>query len=675
MLLEPKFRINTLHPQFLQVHALTLFPGMVSASRADMFASEIGQAPPMRDSDVRRLLTGMERRFGEFTDMVKMPGNASVIKVITKRPPMGFHNNIPFEKTIIFQMVETGEYDSVTIPINSCNHQQFGFDYKRTETADTIRTGMNIAKDTILAHSPSLDGFGNYKFGINGKIAFLSINEIAQDGAVISESFAKRCAFKGYGSRTLSFGGDTIPLNLFGDDENYKIFPDIGERVPANGLMFATRKLKPGLEIVQLSTEAVRVREDSDKPIYAESHCQITGIEVVHNNQIRSTIPENMVTQCKKYQSIDTAYYQEIMQTYYQIKKECGAEPLLGFELYNLVREGNAMRHTRGSERSNINFVRSGNPLNEYTVTIHYSYDLVPSTVFKLADCFGGKAVIVEVWPDERMPVDARGTRAEVIMDGGSIVNRLNPARLMEQSLNGVLDTAWERVRNMMDNKQDPFPFILQLYRIMSPKFYDIVVKEARPEHHCRKIYKEGFYVWLPTDNPVDYVSVSDLLAEFCPPLIQPITYIDGQGKQITTERPVLIADQYFIMLEKIGDDYSAVASPVLQPQGIPGKITRADKYSSPGRPQAIRGIGETEMRILNTMTDPDMVSDLLDFANSPATHRYAVRQLLTHPTPTNIEEIVPRSIIPRGNNRITQHVANSIMAGGFEFEYRPIEE
>lgn len=675
----PIYRENTLKPELLQVHSMTLFPGTVSASRADMFASEIGQAPPLKDANVRRLLTGMERRFGEYTDSIRMPTDGSVVKVIFRRPANGMTSrNITLEKTIVFRDVATGCYDCVTIPIYCCNHQQLGFDYKQTNVAKEISKGLNLAEGTILADSPSIDEHGNYKFGINGKIAFMSLNNVAQDGAIISESFAKRAAFKGYGTRTLSFGEDTIPLNMFGKNGEYKIFPDVGEKIPKTGLLFVTRELREELIPVQMSRKGLQEWDITDKRTYAIPDATVVKVEVFRNNQIRNPLPEELTSQCRRYHAAEFAYYNELIQTYQQIKHEEGVKPLLSPTFHELVKTAVAFVRT-SRERSSLNITDNGNPLNEYTVTIHFSYDLIPDTVFKMADTMGGKAVIVEVWPDDRMPVDKRGVRAEVIMDGGSIVNRLNPGRLYEQFINGALDTAWIEVRKLVEANQDVaviWDYILKLYNTISPKFANVVKSTVKDcKKHIDKVYKEGFYIWFPTDNPIDFVNMALELERDFTPFRSSVTYKLADGTPIETERPVLIADQYFIFLEKIGDDYSAVSSPVLQPQGIPGKLTRADKYSSPGRPQAIRGIGETELRILEALTDTDVAGDMLDVANSATTHRWVNRQLLTHPTPTNIQTIIPRDIIPRGNNRITQHVNNFIMAGGFTFEYRKVEE
>lgn len=386
-------RPNTLHPQFLQVHALTLFPGQVSSSRADMFSSEIGQAPPLKGADIRRFQTGMERRFGKYTDMVRIPCNASIIKVIAKRTSsaMLVNNSIPFEKTVIYQDVDTGAYGCVTVPIYSLNHTTLGFDFVRTPIVDSLTPGFNIPKDTILAHSPSLDREGNYKFGINAKIAFMSINEVSQDGMVISESFAQRATFKGYGVRTLTFGGNTIPLNLYGDDQNYKLFPDVGEVIEPTGLLFATREIEEGITAIQMTSTALKMAEETDRKVYAEPGARILKIEVFHTNSSRSRMDSAFTQQCENYLVGSQAYYSGLLQVYQQIKKEAGGRtPLLEPEFHRLLVEAEAHTYTRGNDRNNIVFTEKGNPLGEWTVKIHFSHDLVPDVVFKAADLSGG---------------------------------------------------------------------------------------------------------------------------------------------------------------------------------------------------------------------------------------------------------------------------------------------
>ena len=390
----PVMRENTLVPEHLQVHSMTLFPGMVSASRADMFASEIGQATVLFGSDVRRLLTGAERKYGEYTEKVIIPANATIVKVIYKRPPDVFlASRVPPLKTVIYQEVETGAYGYVDIPVYASNHQQFGFDYKLTTAGQEVAPGRNYPKDTVLAHSNSIDHNGNYKFGINGKIAFMSINDVAQDGAIISKSFARRARFKGYGTRTLSFGGDLFGLNLSGNDDVYKIFPDIGERLPEDGLLFAVRKFDPDIAAVQLSRKGLKRWGLTDKRTYGHGGATVIGVEVTHNPMVKNSgLPNEFSTQCRKYLASERKYYEEILEVLQTIRRETGnRNPLLTPPLRELMRSAVGVIQSGSPGNTAINYVGAGGaPLNEYTVTITYSYDLEPNTRFKLADCQGG---------------------------------------------------------------------------------------------------------------------------------------------------------------------------------------------------------------------------------------------------------------------------------------------
>ena len=63
----------------------------------------------------------------------------------------------------------------------------------------------------------------------------------------------------------ISFGEDEVPLNLYGDDENYKIHPDVGELIRSDGVLFASRKLITGLYPIQMSRKALRTPTRTDK--------------------------------------------------------------------------------------------------------------------------------------------------------------------------------------------------------------------------------------------------------------------------------------------------------------------------------------------------------------------------------------------------------------------------
>lgn len=669
---------NTLKPEFLQVHALQPFVGSISASRGDMFASEIGQAPPLKGSEIRRIQTGMEREFGRYTSMIKMPKDAVIRKVIHKRTPKGLMGNggMVTGTLVIYRDID-GVFGCIYIPVHSLNHQKLGFDYHRTEKLRTMQAGQHIPANTVLARSPSVDDAGNYKYGVNGNVAFMSIPEVIQDGAVISESFAKKAAFKGYATHVLSIGETTVGLNLYGDESEYKLFPDVGDYLKDSGIVFATRELEDNLIPTQLSRHALRIEEETDRKTYSEPRARVIDVDIIRNHSVKPSLPTQTDEQCRRYWEMSKEYYRDIITEFNKICNELGHNnpPLTG-PFHQLMVEAYSRTYDGSRGGGNLGLVNNGNPLNEWTITVTLSFDLVPTVSYKMADDSGGKAVIVAVWPDANMPVDADGHRADVIMDGGSIVNRLNPSRMFEQYTTAAMMKLWKNIREWCaaGETNKAMNQLLDFYKLMSPRMYE-KVQGINLDDHLKEVCKNGVYLWLPTDNEVYYPKAMEELRERFTPCHGPVTYTSSNGKKVTTKSNVLIGQQYFIFLEKIGDDYSAVASPVMQAQGIPGKLTRGDKNSSPGRPQAIRALGETEDRIVASLVGPDAPADMLDMSNSPPTHKHITHMLLKAEKPTDIQNILDRNVIPRGNNRVTQHMSNYLMASGFEFIQKPVED
>ena len=681
----------TLKPQFLQVQNLNSFASGVTASRADMFASEIGQAPPLQNSEVKLIQSGMEREYGKYTHQIKLPVNGMIEKVIHQYPPNGvMSGNVQYPTTIVYQDMDytdgtngtrTPRFGAITIPVFSLNHHVLGFDFVRTRASRTLQAGIGIPKDTILARSPSLDENGDYRYGKNANICLGSFPEVRQDGVVLRRGFAEASKFRGYGEMTIQFGNDEVPLNLYGDDKTYKIFPDIGEQIRIDGVLFATRKLIPGLYPIQMSRKALQQHNDTDNRKIAKEHGgTVVSVEVIYAPRGRPTTPTGMDEQPRRYLDAQRQYYFELKQAYEDIRKRHGSKFVLRPEFQNMLVRGEMMLLDHFKDKQRITYVESGSPLSEWTVKITYAYDITPTIGHKLADQNGGKGVVVDIWEDKDMPMDQDGNVADIVMDGGSIVNRLNPSRTFEIDINA----SFARTRKVIIEsiKADPTPenymrnfeWLLGAYDIVSPRFAALV-RKVDPMKHMLSVIKSEIHLWIPTDNPVQTdVMMEELLRRY-PKCYDRLWITDHDGQRILSENVGTIGKQYIIILEKTGEEYSAVSSPVLQHQGIPGKLTKSDKQSSPGRPQATRITGETEGRLINSLAHHDALFMLLDIANSPTTHRAVCRKILTHPTPTNIDQIVDRNQYPRGNNRIVRIGNDGIYSAGFEFVYKEVKD
>ena len=271
------------------------------------------------------------------------------------------------------------------------------------------------------------------------------------------------------------------------------------------------------------------------------------------------------------------------------------------------------------------------------------------------------------------MPVDADGNVADFIMDSDSTVKRMNIGRLYEQYINACSTTLTRRVREMVDNGQTEMAKkrLMAYYQILSPKMHEAFQTHevSSLDDHVHEVYRNGIYLYLPTDNPVSYMDVVRQLRKEFPPVHGPVRYKGRSGKESITEHPVLIGSMYIMLLEKIASSWSGVSSTKLQHFGIPAKLTNADKHSSPGRQSPVRFLGETEVRLLSAFAGPDLVADLLDQSNNPAAHKEIVNNLFKAERVSDIERIIDRKKFPLGNSRALVFLKHMLRCSGIELK------
>lgn len=290
------------------------------------------------------------------------------------------------------------------------------------------------------------------------------------------------------------------------------------------------------------------------------------------------------------------------------------------------------------------------------------------------------------------MPVDAEGNRADIIMDGDSTIKRMNVGRTYRQFINACGRTFAHRMRDSFGvcrNKPNPkvvrevtrnselvnlwMGKLIEFYRILSPLKVAGIEKNMasglfNPMEHVRSVLLEGIYIWLPPDNPVEPVEYIQALNHHFPPVFGPVTYRGRSGRMVTTKFPVLIGSMYMLLLEKTATDWSGVSSAKLQHFGIPAKLTNADKYSSPGRTSPVRIVGEAEARLMAATVGGDVVADILDQSNNPVVHKHIVSNILNADHPSNIDEVVNRDELPRGDGRTLVYMRHSLECQGIKF-------
>lgn len=256
-------------------------------------------------------------------------------------------------------------------------------------------------------------------------------------------------------------------------------------------------------------------------------------------------------------------------------------------------------------------------------------------------------------------------------MDGESTTKRMNIGRMYEHRFNAHSRQLSHEIRDQLHREEFSqeaidhcWKRLLRYYELLSPKQYEHSLHIDSFEH-LKEISRNGIYLFLPTDNPVDYSEVALALQKEFPLNIGPVTYIGRSGVQCTTINDVLIGEMYVMLLEKTGNDWSGVSSSKLQHFGVPAKLTNSDKYSAPGRAQPIRFIGESEGRLMVSFADPEVTADIIDQSNNPAVHKEIVKNILTADKPSRIDEIIDRDKFPVGKGRPLTFIRHMLQCQG----------
>lgn len=303
------------------------------------------------------------------------------------------------------------------------------------------------------------------------------------------------------------------------------------------------------------------------------------------------------------------------------------------------------------------------------------------------------KGIIVDVWEDDRMPVDVLGNRADIIQDPASTISRMNIGRLDEQyiskasrqvkqyitnyliklddidDLNSVIDDLHLDTLNLLFNE------VLDFIKILGNKQYvyyskikDINVKKDI----LKEIVNEELYVFFSIDNAKPaYQIVEDIKNSRFKVIIDKVTFKDKHGNKIVSKEDILIGPMYTMLLAKIADTWLSTASAKVNHFGLPTSISKAEKYRLAWRNAGTKILSETEVRLNASYADVELLAELKDRGTSIDAHVDMYNNILEAPQPTNIERVVNRAKVPYGMDKAREAVDALMNAAGVKISFK----
>ena len=495
--------------------------------------------------------TGYENEFGEnSSSFIRAESDYDVLCKINK---FSFNNNHYY---LILQDRATGVFDVIERVSYTHNTEAYGY-LNNNIYLDSLKPGSVIRRGDVIQKSNGFDEFNNKMNGVNLRTMYLSCAQNMEDSVIISESAAKKLETNLIKNTSIAVNDNDILLNLYGDENRYKTFPDIGEEIK-DGILLSIRRLENENMLFSLSQSRLRDISPDDKNILMNG--KVVDIDVYCNNP--DELSQSLYNQQLYF------YYTEKVNFAKQVYDFVAPLAMNGKLSYNLQ----VLYSTCRDIVSGGQFFKD-KPFNSVIMEVTVIEPLQMCPGDKLSDRYGGKGVVSKVVPDELMPRLDNGEVVEVIKNQSTCINRENIGQLHEQSLTfigariidyfktGLLSVhemcqIWYKFVDMVDKDQS---------RIMRETFN--LDDDFRARVFIDSILEDDAIVLSlePFTTTVNIDTIAEIYKEF--PWIKPyevtVPLEDSNGniRYVNTRRKLVVGKIYSYRLKQYAEEKFSVTS------------------------------------------------------------------------------------------------------------------
>lgn len=643
----------------------------MSAQRGLMCASHLPQAQIIHGCEHPRVFTGFESMIGEYEfDTTERNQDIQIVEII---PRFVVNNGAnPLKDNPYFTIIYRGCDDN---KIGYFNYEKFtmtgdNYGYKnKLLNINQLNKGNFIPKQMKLCTSPAHDG-NKYMLGTNLNTAFISLPQLTEDAFVITESAAKKLASDGYTQISFKILPNQIPRDLYGDGEEYKFFPDIGEYVREDGVVCALMTPTADSFISDIYKGNIsKIQYLHDTLFYAPKGSQVVDVNIWINRKCKVKSSKDMFTQAQKYRDHINSYnlkvweaYQESVRKGYEVTHEFNQ---LVTDCLNSLLADN-VRIPGFNKKADMTLVKKKEAIKYMYVTLTFRYPHEISLGSKLSGLWGNKGTLSAIIPDEDAPVDDNGCRAEILVDSTTVFNRMNFGQWYTQFFNrgGVLIT--QRIQQSIANGDTDYnkhyEYLTGYLRDINFKWADELDKLHSDTYSRKSLIEEtikqgGPYIQLsPFTKGIDQYLIKRLTEKYNigkTPVEFNMVDKRGHKKHIRTKRPVMIAPNYWFSLYIIPHVRTSGLGYVSQYYS-PVRAGSLAKLQSPISQTPIR-IGEDEIRNIVMVSGSETAARILGmYANSREGLNKLGEYLMFSPSPSKLHRIdIENSELEKTNNII----------------------
>ena len=641
------------------------YPRYTSSSRMIMIGNQLKQCVVPLETEKPRVFTNYENMVGEFSDYNITSDDDYEVTHIIKKFSKIESGEQPY--LIFMRSLTTGKYIVITRKVVEDLPEKYGFAYDTSEI-DKLKVGDTVKEGSPLYHPTSFDQYGNWGFGKNVTFMYEINDDTIEDAVTISESLAEDFCSLEVETVKVTMNENNFFLNMYGDDDNYKVIPDIGETVKNNQLC-VKRTIHKSQILFDMTNNNTRRRMVDDVPYYIGG----TVVDIdIYSNKKREEIPNTIFNeQILKYLDMSTEYWNNVLE-YTQSLLDAGEEVSTEIKALNkrakeLLDEDVLVRDENNSTFSNI------------VMYVKVKKKLGLSLGQKVTGRHGNKGVISKIVADHKMPhVVETGEQIHIIFNTLGIIGRLNIFQMFEQAITFISDCQLAKIKSC-DSLKDKEYYLFRLLEIFNKEYCDWVRNDYETNCRTKKqkqeyfeiLEREGIYIHIPpywNDNNV-YDCIKQCYDEF--PWIQPYTtafYDDVSERWVPMINKQVVGSMYIMKLKQSSKKgLIARSTGSISRLGIPCKSDNAKKHLLPYSQQPIRQ-GEQEYANQLISLSAELIAKKIVFVRSSPIGRLTLGKNL-YEYPMGIDDIeVAGNMTNRNVDILNCHML--IMGSQLIFEY-----
>ena len=629
-----------------------------SGSRALMNSVHVEHLMVQNHAEVPIIQTGYETEFGRNSSSYVTAD--SDYEVVAKVQKFEFKDDHYY---LITRDLKTGEYDVIERLAYKHNTESYGYLWNN-DKLDKMHPGTIINEGDVIKTSIGFDEYGNKMNGVNLVTMYLSCAQNMEDSIIISQTAADKMETSLIKKTSININDNDVLLNLYGDEHNYKTFPDIGEEIK-DGIFCSIRRMENDTMLFTMSQKNLRDIMISDRNILMNG--KVADISVYANNP--EALGDNHYNRQLYY------YYQQMLRFSQEIVDIVAPVAMNGkmtrklHELYSLCR-GIVGGKQFFNEKQFSGVVME--------ITIIEKLPMEPGD--KMCDRYGGKGVVSQILPDDQMPLLDNGVRVEVIKNQSTCINRENVGQLNELSLSfiqmRIIDYWKMGVLTPQEMVQMWYDYVKFIDKDLANFIFTAI--DVYDEEQCAafldSIFEDNDSIIVSTQPYTSGINL-DTIAEIYKAfpwikqysILTPMEDSNGNTRYVKTRRPMVVGKIYNYRLKQYAEEKFSVTS--LSATNLKNLNTRSkgNKVYENRFTKTPIMFGPMESGDLAHIGMQYVVMNLMLYSSSPGARRL-FEQLLTG-DPYNIDI----KLDSESKNRNAEIINALLQTMGLELEFEKI--